>query len=94
LHHASHPKACIFTFLFKALAIISYFLFSETIWAFILVIIFSAFDFWTVKNVTGRYFIIIIKIIGWFEMGEYYIGRWYIKMGILLLTKQINQHCG
>lgn len=33
----------------------SYLLFGDSIWSFILVIIFSAFDFWTVKNVTGRY---------------------------------------
>ncbi|CAD8097299.1 unnamed protein product [Paramecium primaurelia] len=54
LNRASHPKACIFTCLFKALALIFYLIFGESIWSFILVIIFSAFDFWTVKNITGR----------------------------------------
>lgn len=42
---------------------VSYFLFNDTIWAFILVIIFSAFDFWTVKNVTGRYYSLICRLL-------------------------------
>lgn len=56
LNRASHPKACVFTFLFKALALLFYFLPESVgqVFVFIMVVLFSAFDFWTVKNVTGR----------------------------------------
>jgi hypothetical protein len=58
LKHASNPCVVLFTLIFKALSIISFlilnmFLKNEAL-VFILVVIFSAFDFWFVKNVSGR----------------------------------------
>ncbi|EAR83963.2 FAM18-like protein (macronuclear) [Tetrahymena thermophila SB210] len=58
LSKSGHPIACIFTFLFKALSLIVYFLFQykfdNNIFIFVLVIVFNALDFWTTKNITGR----------------------------------------
>ena len=58
LKHASNPCVVLFTILFKAASIICFlmlnlFLNNEAL-VFILVVIFSAFDFWFVKNVSGR----------------------------------------
>jgi len=58
LKHASNPFVVFFTLLFKALSItcfllLNLFLNNEAL-VFILVVIFSAFDFWFVKNVSGR----------------------------------------
>ncbi len=58
LQHANHPGIVFFTLLFKAVAITSFLvlnLFLSEALTFILVVIFSAFDFWFVKNVSGRY---------------------------------------
>jgi hypothetical protein len=57
--HANHPCVVIFTLIFKAGAIVSFlflnlFLNNDAL-TFIVVVIFSAFDFWFVKNVSGRY---------------------------------------
>ncbi|KAM3147676.1 Eukaryotic protein of unknown function (DUF846) [Paramecium bursaria] len=55
LSRAGHPKACVFTFLFKLIALVIYLLLSSSqILCYILVIVFSSLDFWTVKNITGR----------------------------------------
>lgn len=56
--YANHPCVVIFTLLFKAASVVSFlilniFLNNEAL-VFILVVIFSAFDFWFVKNVSGR----------------------------------------
>ncbi len=58
LKHASNPCVVLFTLIFKACSIFSFlflniFLKNEAL-VFILVVIFSAFDFWFVKNVSGR----------------------------------------
>jgi len=58
LQHAHNPCVVLFTLLFKAASIVSFlilniFLNNEAL-VFILVVIFSAFDFWFVKNVSGR----------------------------------------
>ena len=58
LKHASNPCVVLFTILFKALSITSFLLLNLFInneaLVFILVVILSAFDFWFVKNVSGR----------------------------------------
>eukprot|EP00331_Platyophrya_macrostoma_P015107 CAMPEP_0176463626 /NCGR_PEP_ID=MMETSP0127-20121128/36002_1 /TAXON_ID=938130 /ORGANISM="Platyophrya macrostoma, Strain WH" /LENGTH=163 /DNA_ID=CAMNT_0017855825 /DNA_START=15 /DNA_END=503 /DNA_ORIENTATION=+ len=57
LNEAGHPIVCIFTVLFKGLSVFSYLflpLFSNDVIGFILSVLFAAFDFWTVKNVSGR----------------------------------------
>ncbi|CAG9325986.1 unnamed protein product [Blepharisma stoltei] len=57
LKRSSHPIAIIFHYLFKSLALLCFFflnIFSNATITFIIVVIFSAFDFWTVQNITGR----------------------------------------
>lgn len=58
LKRSSHPIAIIFHYLFKSLAVFCYFflgIFTDnSTMTFILIVIFSAFDFWTVQNITGR----------------------------------------
>lgn len=61
LQHATHPFIVFFTLLFKATAIISFLLLkifkvSDPL-IFIIVTICSAFDFWYVKNVSGRFLV-------------------------------------
>lgn len=77
LAHASHPIACIFTFLFKAAAFLvyssisySYFIignFFSDVNTFIIVVLLSALDFWTVKNVTGR---LLVGLRWWNDFDE------------------------
>eukprot|EP00163_Fabomonas_tropica_P018996 TRINITY_DN3342_c0_g1_i1.p1 TRINITY_DN3342_c0_g1~~TRINITY_DN3342_c0_g1_i1.p1 ORF type:complete len:215 (+),score=25.50 TRINITY_DN3342_c0_g1_i1:410-1054(+) len=54
----AHPKAQFFHILFKAMAIIVYlmntFFTQRFVLVFVICILLLAFDFWTVKNVTGR----------------------------------------
>lgn len=58
LNNSRHPIALIFHLLFKVLAIIFYLfgsLFSDNfVFLFVIVTLFLAADFWTVKNVSGR----------------------------------------
>lgn len=55
---ARHPVACMFHCGFKAASIFSFMflnaMMGEEIITFIIVVLFAAFDFWTVKNITGR----------------------------------------
>ena len=58
LQHANNPCVVLFCLLFKTCSIVSFLLLgifglSDAL-IFILVVIFSAFDFWFVKNVAGR----------------------------------------
>ncbi|CAD7975183.1 unnamed protein product [Amoebophrya sp. A25] len=58
LKGAKHPVTCCFHLLFKTLCLLVY-LFGGYVWTnavltYIFCILFLAFDFWTVKNVTGR----------------------------------------
>lgn len=58
LNQSKHPLVVIFHLLFKALAIFFYifghWLTQSFIFTFVLCILLLAFDFWTVKNVSGR----------------------------------------
>lgn len=58
LQHANHPCVVLFTILFKIICITSFLVlnlfFNNSALVFIIVVIFSAFDFWFVKNVSGR----------------------------------------
>ena len=57
LNQSSHPTACFFHILFKALAFTVYILgskFMEDIMVTVICILFTAADFWVVKNITGR----------------------------------------
>lgn len=58
LKQSSHPTALIFHYLFRTLAITAYLLCSwfssNFILNFVIITLLLAFDFWTVKNITGR----------------------------------------
>ena len=58
IQDAAHPTVCFFHLLFKLLALFFYMFFglfdNDKTLCYILVITMCAFDFWTVKNVTGR----------------------------------------
>jgi len=58
LSRAANPTICVFHLLFKTLAVVCYLLLSlfgaGNSLVFIIVTILSAFDFWTVKNLSGR----------------------------------------
>eukprot|EP01015_Nassula_variabilis_P027852 TRINITY_DN5758_c0_g1_i2.p1 TRINITY_DN5758_c0_g1~~TRINITY_DN5758_c0_g1_i2.p1 ORF type:complete len:249 (-),score=39.32 TRINITY_DN5758_c0_g1_i2:153-899(-) len=67
---AAHPWACFFHFFFKVVSGVSYLFggfFKDSVTVFILVVIFQAFDFWTVKNVTGR---LLVGLRWWNHIGE------------------------
>ena len=71
LQHAANPGIVFFTLLFKTLAIVSFlvlgiFGFSDAL-VFIIVVILNAFDFWFVKNVSGR---ILVGLRWWNEVRE------------------------
>lgn len=71
LQHANNPGIVFFTIVFKILAIVFYltlgiFGVSDAL-VFIIVVILSAFDFWFVKNVSGR---IIVGLRWWNEVRE------------------------
>ncbi len=68
---ASNPFICIFTIVFKIGAIVSFilldvFVSNEAI-AYLVVIILSAADFWTTKNISGR---ILVGLRWWNEVKE------------------------
>jgi len=58
IRQSRHPVAALFHFLFKALAILIYlfggWISTNFIFLFVCCVLLLAFDFWTVKNVTGR----------------------------------------
>lgn len=58
LDEAAHPVVCIFTVVFKGVAFLIYLflgaLFLNEILTFVLVTLCTVFDFWTMKNVSGR----------------------------------------
>ena len=71
LQHAANPGIVLFTLLFKTLAIVAFlvlgiFGFSDAL-VFIIVIILNAFDFWFVKNVSGR---ILVGLRWWNEVRD------------------------
>jgi hypothetical protein len=58
LQRSSHPTALVFHLLFRVLAMVMFlipsFIDINFILAFILIVLLLSFDFWTVKNVSGR----------------------------------------
>eukprot|EP00747_Dinoflagellata_sp_TGD_P168537 gnl/TRDRNA2_/TRDRNA2_195134_c0_seq1.p1 gnl/TRDRNA2_/TRDRNA2_195134_c0~~gnl/TRDRNA2_/TRDRNA2_195134_c0_seq1.p1 ORF type:complete len:229 (+),score=36.95 gnl/TRDRNA2_/TRDRNA2_195134_c0_seq1:50-736(+) len=58
LRNSAHPVTCMFHFNFKVGCVLTYvngrYFFGSYTGTFIFVTLFAAFDFWTVKNVTGR----------------------------------------
>ena len=55
---AAHPNICILHMLFKVVTVLLYFLgsviSSSSLTSGLLIIVFAAFDFWIVKNISGR----------------------------------------
>lgn len=57
ISNSNHPVACFFHVFFKGLALFCHFflgIFLSSFQVYEFIIILDAFDFWTVKNVTGR----------------------------------------
>jgi hypothetical protein len=71
LQQSSHPTVLLFHLVFKVLALsfylFSYWVFKNYIFAFILVILCLAADFWTVKNVSGR---LLVGLRWWNDIKE------------------------
>eukprot|EP00177_Eucheuma_denticulatum_P000905 GFKZ01001644.1.p1 GENE.GFKZ01001644.1~~GFKZ01001644.1.p1 ORF type:complete len:237 (-),score=31.01 GFKZ01001644.1:880-1590(-) len=71
LRESSHPTVAVFHVLFKIGAIVSYLilgLFTKSfVIQFVVTVTLLAFDFWTVKNVTGR---MLVGLRWWHEVGE------------------------
>ena len=70
IQHANNPCIVLFTLLFKVSAILFFLiggLLNSEALEFILVVILSAFDFWFVKNVSGR---ILVGLRWWNEIKE------------------------
>ena len=80
LRKAAHPGIWIWHMLFKAAAIVSYFflnLFIDNyVMTFISVILLSAFDFWVVKNITGR---ILVGLRWWSQVKDDGTEEWYFE---------------
>ena len=71
LQHATNPGIVLFTLLFKTLAVLSFLILgifgvSDAL-IFIIVVILNAFDFWFVKNVSGR---ILVGLRWWNEVKD------------------------
>ena len=67
MFHIGFKGASIFSFIF-----LNAFLGSEIL-TFIIMIVFAACDFWTVKNITGR---LLVNLRWWSEIDEYGNERW------------------
>ena len=67
MFHVGFKGASIFCFIF-----LNAFL-GEDIITFVMVVLLAAFDFWTVKNITGR---LLVNLRWWSEIDEYGNERW------------------
>ena len=74
---ANNPVACMFHVGFKGLSIFSFLFLNafigEDIITFVVVVLFAAFDFWTVKNVTGR---LLVNLRWHSEIDEFGTEKW------------------
>jgi hypothetical protein len=80
LKSANHPVVCLFHMLFKALAIVFYFFLNlfvgNKVLTFIIIVLLDAFDFWTVKNVSGR---ILVGLRWWNKIKEDGTNEWMFE---------------
>lgn len=80
IYPPSHPVALIFHFLFRTAAVFVYLfgaLFSSNhILISVITIVLLAFDFWTVKNVTGR---LLVGLRWWNEIKEDGSNQWLFE---------------
>eukprot|EP00842_Homolaphlyctis_polyrhiza_P004114 jgi/Hompol1/4703/HPOL_003825-RA len=76
----SHPTALVFHLLFRTAAIVVYllsgFFTSNFIMMFVVIILLLAFDFWTVKNVTGR---LLVGLRWWNEIRDDGTNQWVFE---------------
>jgi hypothetical protein len=74
---SQNPVTCLFHVLFKGLSLAAFLFLNsicgDEIITFVMVVMFAAFDFWTVKNVTGR---LLVQLRWWSEIDDYGIERW------------------
>ena len=66
-----------FHVLFKGLSLFGFIMlsaiFGDDILTFVVTVLFAAFDFWTVKNITGR---LLVQLRWWSEIDELGLERW------------------
>jgi len=77
---AGHPWVCVFHIVFKLAAMLFYlfgrYLLNHYVMTFIFTILCSAFDFWTVKNISGR---ILVGMRWWNDIHEDGSSHWYFE---------------
>jgi len=77
---SKHPKICFFHLFFKLVALVSYLLFrhvsGDYVITFIVTVVATALDFWTVKNVTGR---ILVGLRWWNDIKEDGSSAWVFE---------------
>uniref|UniRef100_H3GZ44 Golgi apparatus membrane protein TVP23 homolog n=2 Tax=Phytophthora ramorum TaxID=164328 RepID=H3GZ44_PHYRM len=77
---AKHPVAAFFHLFFKALALLLYLFgslfISNFVFIFVVCILLLAFDFWTVKNVTGR---LLVGLRWWNKLNEDGSSEWVFE---------------
>jgi len=86
-----HPVALVFHFLFKSIALGLYILGGlfeiNFVLSFIIITLCAAFDFWTVKNVTGR---LLVGLRWWNEIKDDGTNQWFFES--VQNKSQINSH--
>jgi hypothetical protein len=77
---SSHPTASLFHVLFKLSALVFYFtsgfFTSSFVIVFVVVVLLMAFDFWTVKNITGR---LMVGLRWWNDVREDGRAEWHFE---------------
>jgi len=77
---SSHPKAALFHVAFKGAALLFYLLSglftSSFVIVFVVVVMLMAFDFWTVKNITGR---LMVGLRWWNDVKEDGSPQWHFE---------------
>lgn len=89
LDQSSHPKTAFMTLIFKAIAILAYIFLnlfvSDFVIVFIVIVLSLAFDFWFVKNVSGR---LLVGLRWWNRVREDGTSEWIFEASP---TKQSNK---
>ncbi|KAJ9076938.1 Golgi apparatus membrane protein tvp23 [Entomophthora muscae] len=80
LKNSSHPKILLVHFFFRTIAILIYLVINFFVNNFVFVFVISAlalaFDFWIVKNVSGRY---LVGLRWWNEVDPFGDSQWYFE---------------
>ena len=77
--NSKNPLICIFHMLFKACAIFSFIfggIFFNSVFIFIIVSVMTVFDFWVVKNISGRY---LVGLRWWTSLDEKGKEKWIFE---------------